>query len=81
MLFRRNLPSTEDRRIYVSMSSKKPVTLSYLPAEGEKILLAKETTTFRGEVTAEKNPHALRWVFEGEHVENAKNSIKLEISY
>ncbi len=63
------------------MSSKKPITLSFLPEDGEKVLLAKETTTFRGEVDVDENPRVLRWVFEGEHVENIKNAIKLEISY
>ncbi len=65
----------------VSMSSKKPITFSYLPPSGEIVQLAKETTNFRGEVEVEEHPRTLQWVFEGEHVEQRKNSIRLEISY
>ncbi len=63
------------------MSSKKPITLRYTSEQGENILLAQETTSFRGEIDVEDSPPALHWIFEGEHVKNVKNSIKLEISY
>jgi hypothetical protein len=82
MLFRKSpSPGEQTRRISVSMSSKKPVTLRYVPESGEPILLAKETTTFRGEVEVKENPHLLQWIFEGQNIEERKNFIKLEISY
>jgi hypothetical protein len=82
MLFRRNQsPEEQKRRVAISMTSKKPITLHYVPESGEPILLAKETTTFRGEVDVQEPPHHLQWIFEGENIENRKNTIKLEISY
>jgi hypothetical protein len=82
MLFRRNQsPEEQMRRISISMSSKKPITLQYVPETGAPVLLAKETTTFRGEVEVKENLQQLQWIFEGENIQNRKNSIKLEISY
>jgi hypothetical protein len=82
MLFRRDqTPGEQKRKVSIFMSSRKPITLHYLPPSGEKVLLAKETTTFRGEVDVEETPRILQWAFEGENIENRKNSIRLEISY
>jgi hypothetical protein len=82
MLFRKGQSSQEpERRITISMSSKKPITLRYVPESGDPLLLAKETTTFRGEVGVAENPRVLQWAFEGENIQNRKNTIKLEISY
>ncbi|MDD1678283.1 MAG: hypothetical protein LUO93_03760 [Methanomicrobiales archaeon] len=69
------------RRLNISMSSKKPITLRYVPETGEPVLLAKETTTFRGEVEVKENLRMLQWIFEGENIENRKNFIRLDISY
>jgi hypothetical protein len=82
MLFRRNqTPEEQVRRITISMTSKKPITLQYVPETGAPVLLAKETTTFRGEVEVKENPKTLQWIFEGENIQNRKNFIRLEISY
>jgi len=74
-------PEEETRRIQIAMSAKKPVTLKYSPKGGEEILLAKETTVFKGEVEVGGAVDGIQCSFEGENLRAPKNYIKLEISY
>lgn len=71
----------EIRRITISMSSKKPITLRYVSAAGERILLANETTAFRGEIGIDATVDIFQCSFEGDGIKNKKNVIKLEIDY
>ncbi len=81
-VFNRNAaPGVEQRRFRIAMSAKKPITLKYRPKGGEEVLLAKETTSFRGEVDVESTVDGIQYSFEGENITARKNYIKLEIDY
>jgi hypothetical protein len=69
------------RRFRITMSSKKPITLKYSPKAGEEVLLAQETTNFRGEISIEGTADSVRCIFEGENLKARKNSIRLDIDY
>jgi hypothetical protein len=75
------LPEEEKRRITIFMSSKKPVTLLYRTDEGEKILLAKETTAFKGEISISDDIQSFQCIFEGENIRRRKNAVRVEIAY
>ena len=70
-----------EKRINFSMTAKKPVTLQYIPATGEPILLAKETTNFRGVIDVDKEIDTIQCRITGENIKGKKNTIKLEINY
>jgi hypothetical protein len=74
-------PEGEMRRLLISMSSKKPVTLNYITTTGEQIILAKETTSFKGEIGVPIESESIQCRFEGENIKSKRNVIKLEIAY
>ena len=81
-VFHKDKPSGEEtKRLSISMSSKKPITLKYIPPVGEHVLLAKETTAFKGGISIDTNIDRIQCSFEGENIKNKKNAIKLEIEY
>jgi hypothetical protein len=71
----------EKRRFRITMSSKKPIDLKYIPKAGEQVLLAKETTIFKGEISVDSTSDCIQCSFEGENLRTNKNSIHLDIDY
>jgi hypothetical protein len=73
--------SDAERRFSIAMIARKPVTLHYIPMTGDPVLLAKETTTFKGVIDLDKETATIQVRFEGENLKAKKNTIKLEIEY